>query len=279
MQVIWYDAMRGSWDHGLLQSVFDAHPHEFIQHNTKENPLVDRAIVIVVGCPEIVPLRAYLETVKSGIVILTSEEDGYFDYKDAIPEHLEIFTQYFTESKREIKNRILLGAPNRIKDYKINKHLPKKYLYSFVGQSQNPFRQDCIEVLSTMPNRFLFVADMFGGYGEVNIEYQEYLDIMCQSQFVLCPSGSMCTDSFRLYESILCGAIPIVDKRSPRDAETFDYWEEVMPGNTLIKVDNWQQIKSPRFIADNVPFYDINWFDKYKQQLEQKLINIANEIH
>lgn len=39
----------------------------------------------------------------------------------------------------------------------------------------------------------------------------EYFKVLGQSQFVLCPSG-VCIWSYRFFESILCGAIPIVDE-------------------------------------------------------------------
>jgi hypothetical protein len=40
---------------------------------------------------------------------------------------------------------------------------------------------------------------------------EEYFKLLSQSQFVLCPKGD-CLWSYRFFESILCGAIPIVEK-------------------------------------------------------------------
>lgn len=39
----------------------------------------------------------------------------------------------------------------------------------------------------------------------------EYFEVLGKSQFVLCPSG-VCVWSYRFFEAILCGAIPIVEK-------------------------------------------------------------------
>lgn len=41
---------------------------------------------------------------------------------------------------------------------------------------------------------------------------EEYFKMLANSQFVLCPSGNYVW-SYRFFESILCGAIPIVEKR------------------------------------------------------------------
>jgi len=211
-----------------------------------------------------------LETLKSGLVILTSDEDAYFNWQ-ALPKHLEYWTQYYHASKSEIKTRLLLGAPNRIKDYKINYHLPKKYLWSFVGQMQNPFRDKCINLLKTLPNGFLHRAPMFGGQ-EGGIEYQEYLDIMCQSKYVICPAGSMCVDSFRFYEAMECGAVPITDKRSPRDHHDFDYWKECIGDNWVLTVNDWDEL--PEMLKPNRDRTNYWWSD-YKKELETKLLRYA----
>jgi hypothetical protein len=287
INVIWYNGCRGNWDSGLLCSIFDAHPDVFIQHNSKQNLYCNRAIVIVAGMPDVIPLRNYLESIPVGIVILTSEEDSFFDWKSAIPPHLEIWTQYYSQNKSEIKERLLLGPPNRLKDYKINKHLPKKYLWSFVGQVQNPFRQACVDVLKTLPDGFLHVAEMFGGVGGSGMEYQEYLDIMCQSVYVICPAGSMCVDSFRLYEAMECDAIPITDVRAPRDPEDFNYWKDVYPDNRVYKIEKWlnlsymfngtHEIFKNELIQASLLNESKNWWSDYKQQLENKLLNAANQ--
>lgn len=292
INVIWYNAARGNWDSGLLCSIFDKHPDLFPQHNDKKLLFCKRAIIIVVGRPEVVPLREYLNSFDSGIVILTSEEDSYFDWKAAVPPYLEVWTQYYSANKSEIKERLLLGAPNRIKDYKINTNLPKKYLWSFVGQVQNPFRQACVEAAKKIPDGYLHIAGAFGG--QVNgVDYQEYLDIMCQSKFVLCPAGSMSADSFRVYEAMECGAIPIADIRAPRDPENFNYWTDISIYCRLIQVTGWND----KFVSwlinqgaesylnetkpENIGLTQIQsrnyWWNQYKNVLEQKLISIANE--
>jgi hypothetical protein len=284
--VIWYNQCRGNWDHGTLLSIFEKHPDYFPQYNSKElvSCYNDKVIVIVSGKPDVDDLRDYLQNSfgpLGGIVILTSEEDAYFEWKLAIPSKFEVWTQYYSPStKSDIKTRLLLGPPLRIKDYKINKHLPRKYIWSFVGQVQNPFRQECMDALKFWGTRYSFLqeVEMFGGNGANGIEYQEYLDIMCQSRYVICPPGSMCVDSFRLYEAIACGAIPITNKRSPRDQEGLNYWDEVYPNHGILTVDNWKDIGSLIFDLENNHIKvdrDGLWYEQYLKDLEKKLLNVA----
>lgn len=224
INIIWYDGFFGCWDHGLLASIFDADPR-FVQHNTPERQVFDEAIIIMGKPKDLTGVRDHLNKFKKGLIILTSDEDSMWDWKSVIPEHFKVWTQYYYKNKSEIKERLLLGFPTRLKDVVIDKTQERKYFCSFVGQVQNPHRQKCVEALKQIPNNFIKIADGFGGVN--GLEYQEYINILCQSKVVFCPSGSMCTDSFRVYEALECGALPIVEPRSPRDDENFDYWKEV----------------------------------------------------
>jgi hypothetical protein len=284
--VVWYDACRGNWDHGVLMGIFDKHANVFFQHNKKKEnchflePL-EFGVIIIAGRPDVMYLRNYLqENFKKGIVILTSEEDSFFNW-EVIPEHFEIWTQYYAPNKSAIKTRLLLGPPSRIKDYKINRKpfAEREYFFSFVGQIQNPFRQQCLGAMKTWGEKgvFVHVADSFGGI-ENGIEYQRYLDIMCNSKFVICPAGSMCVDSFRLYEALTCGAIPITDERSPRDTPGFNYWNEVYPNHGIVTVSDWRDLSRIMYDIENRHLLvdrDGLWWEQYLQDLENKLLKYA----
>lgn len=278
--VIWYKGQRGRWDHGLLLTIFDKYPDIFPQYNEPVPPKgIHNGIVIISGCENESDVFAYLSTMNKCLVILTSEEDAFFQWKKAIPPQHEIWTAYYNpQFKSEIKTRLLLGAPTRIKDFKINTHLPKKYLWSFIGQIQNPHRQKMVEVLKTMGGGLLKEVQYFGGNGENATEYLEYLEVMAQSKFVLAGSGSMSVDSFRLYECMETGAIPITEKRSPRDPIGFNYWNEVFPKHTVLTVDNWEELKTMplnEIYKLTNPYTQNLWWGQYKQELEEKLLNYA----
>lgn len=275
IDVIWYNGAKGNWDSGLLASIFDGHPAHFRQHNTKAQVFFEKAIVIIVGNPEPTQVFNYLSKIKHGLAILTSDEVGEFDYKKAIPPHFEVWTQYYHAGKSDIETRLLVGAPSRIKDYDTSP-LPKEYLWSFVGQVQHEQREKCVSVLRTLPDGYLHISKGFGGQ-ENGMEYQPYLDVMRKSKFVICPAGNVCADSFRVYEAIACGAIPIVERRAPRDAEGFDYWGEVWQPNGLVAVNEWGAL--PSILRNTEQYTEVmdgnGWYDFYKEVLTQQLIDYA----
>lgn len=280
--VVWYEGQQGRWDHWILMRTFEKYQWLFRQHNEPESKIFDRAIIIIAGKPDVQKVRQYLDNINSGVVIMMSEEDAYFDWKAAIPENkFEIWTQNWHQSTKDeipIENRILLGIPYR-KGYKFNKELPKKYLWSFVGQVQNPFRQQCVNVLKKLPDGYMKIVRGFGGGVSGGVEYQEYLDIIAQSKFVICPSGSMTVETFRVFEAMECGSIPITDRRCPRDPEGWDYWEKVVPNNNLFTVPNWEDIGDILDSYDDFPHPDMmnQWWEDYKNELETKLIKLAVE--
>lgn len=272
INVIWYNGFRGNWDSALLSSIFD-NDKRFVQYNTKDNPVFDEAIIIIGKPIYLEQVRDYLVQFKKAIVILASDEDSFWDWKSVIPSHFTVWTQYYYQNKQEIKERLLLGFTTRLKDVVLDKTQPRIYGCSFVGQTQNPFRQNCVEALRKYPNHFIKIADGFGGVN--GLEYQDYVNILCQSKVVLCPSGSMCTDSFRIYEALECGALPIVEPRSPRDEKHFNYWKEV-DASILPCVRDWNDIF---FILNDEKFIEqrtkecIEWWADYKQKLQHKLLN------
>lgn len=273
INIIWHNGFRGNWDSGLLTSLI-SEDARFIQHNYKDNnPVFDEAIIIIGKPQDYDAVRDYLAQFKKAIVILSSDEDAEWDWKRCIPSHLQIWTQYYFRNKEEIKERLLLGFPTRLKEVTINKNLERNYFCSFVGQVQNPHRHACVEALKKIPDHFIKIADGFGGLN--GLEYQDYINILCQSKVVLCPSGSMCTDSFRVYEALECGALPIVEARSPRDDKHFDYWREVGAG-ILPCVHDWHDVK---YILENKELIErktkecIEWWSNYKVELKNKLLN------
>ena len=270
--IIWFDGFRGNWDSGLLSSIIENNS-TFIEHNSKDNPVFDNVIVLA-GKTDKYRLRDYLLKTSKALVILMSDEDSYFDWEFCQLPHVEFWTQYYFRNKGEIKTRIPLGVPNRFKNYIVTKQ-ERKYSVSFIGQVQNEHRRQCVEAVKQIPNHFIHIADGFGGVG--GLEYQDYLDVLCQSEVVVCPSGSMCCDSFRVYEAIECGALPVADRNSPRDYIDFNYWKEC--GINIISLTDWKELS--RYI--DKPFVKAqmqitkDWWSIYKSELKTKLETYFNQ--
>lgn len=80
-------------------------------------------------------------------------------------------------------------------------NLPREYeIYcNFTVNTNAPKRRECLDAVKNDP-RVVYKG---------NRSFPEYYEDLCRSRFVLCPEGEG-ADTHRVYESILCGATPVV---------------------------------------------------------------------
>ena len=64
----------------------------------------------------------------------------------------------------------------------------------------------------------------------------EYSDVINDSKFLPCPNGYFHPETYRLYEALECGSIPIVEN-------LYDYYDRLFPNNPLLKIKFWKEAK------------------------------------
>jgi hypothetical protein len=98
--------------------------------------------------------------------------------------------------------------------------------WSFLGQVTHARRTQCAEAA-----RKLKMGEFFGteGFtqGKPRAEYYRYL---CRSKIVLCPSGPVTPDSFRVAEALEANCIPIVDELTPNPTYPPGYFNYAFGG-------------------------------------------------
>ena len=99
-------------------------------------------------------------------------------------------------------------------------------------------------------------------------------EILTSTKFIPCPNGFVHPETYRLYEALECGCIPIVEN-------AYKYYDRLFPNNPFIKVDRWieakpvirewgdDQIKQKREECRT-------WWSHYKNQLQEFIINKIN---
>ena len=106
---------------------------------------------------------------------------------------------------------------------------------------------------------------------------EDYKKILEQSIFIPCPKGNNSADTFRLYEAIEAGSIPIVVKDK--------YWENLFgPQNPLIQLDSWDnaasfmiKLSQEKEWINNYPQKLSAWWEDYKNSLRNKIKNTIIE--
>ena len=97
------------------------------------------------------------------------------------------------------------------------KPLPeRKYDFSFIGQLPHTGTRDCFKknmdnmFKEISSNKFNYFLEYTDGFNE-GLSTKEYLELLNDSKIVLCPPGAYSLETFRFFEAVKMGAIPMVE--------------------------------------------------------------------
>jgi hypothetical protein len=100
--------------------------------------------------------------------------------------------------------------------------------------------------------------------------------VLSSSHFMPCPNGFVHPETYRLYESLECACIPIVEN-------AYNYYNRLFPKNPFITVNKWIDAKNIIKNWSDSQIEDkrnecIIWWDDYKSFLKNLIYkNINNE--
>lgn len=202
----------GYYDHGLLNEYllpqFDCEYHEV---DTIPEDLRGGVVVIPARMQaDIVPqLNNELAKLEWAVVILTGDEESVFPWRELRHSRMLVWVMsprqgVHDDAEYRIGSGYRMEAPELLKQIGLQ---DRTLDFFFAGQVTHPKREQCASQLRNMPNGKLVETKGFAqGMG-----YQEYLTYMAQAKFVPCPSGPATPDTFRLYEALEAGCVPIGD--------------------------------------------------------------------
>ena len=96
------------------------------------------------------------------------------------------------------------------------KPLPeRKYDFSFVGQipetgTRDGFKRNLDKVIEETGDKFNYFVKFTDGFSR-GLSPEEYMEILNESKVSLCPQGATSDETFRFFESIMMGAVPLVE--------------------------------------------------------------------
>lgn len=100
-------------------------------------------------------------------------------------------------------------------------------VWTFVGDVAKTSRQGMLQTLGAVPGGFTHLASGFVGDGA--LDAATYRAVLEDTIFAPCPAGYINLDTFRLYEALECGCIPIVERRGSYDYFTCLFGEHPLP--------------------------------------------------
>ena len=94
-------------------------------------------------------------------------------------------------------------------------------------------------------------------------------EVLASTKFIPCPYGFFHPETYRLYEALECGCIPIVE-------DAYKYYDRLFPNNPFLKVGRWIEAKN---IIESWEKNEIekkreeckSWWSEYKDKLQKSI--------
>jgi hypothetical protein len=146
----------------------------------------------------------------------------------------------------------------------------KNFDIAFIGQSGKLTRRVAIQAMSEVSPKELILRKNYGGaigiYGATLESGIESVQALMNSKFALCPPGNYSNNTFRIAESLICGAAPMFNQGSITDPiSTYSYLDDVI-------------LELPRRWKKKVALATMVSQDLTNLSVERSLRNLSSEI-
>lgn len=165
------------------------------------------------------------------------------------------------------------GLSKNIGDRSAKETKNRKYTWSFAGQISKSTRMAMISEMKKIANYYIFEIQSFAD--PVSLSVEKYRDLLLDSVFVPCPRGFVNLDSFRVYEALECGCIPVVER------DSLNYFTRFLGDHPFITVGSWDE--APYLIENLLNNPEelerkrsscFNWWKEYKRNLQQEIAEV-----
>lgn len=240
ISLVWQAERKKVWEEDWLTELLTGIDYEIVD-DMKFEKYIDNSIVVVVPPQEkqMVPYFKKMHDLgyKFGVILLSDEcytcTTEFYQYAQFV------FRNYWHKQFAHDPKVICFGLGYKTGFWKsiprslaANKDRP--YCWSFAGQ------------IGGKPTRAAMISELkkAGPYciHEINawldprsLGTQEYQSLMLNSVFIPCGRGFWNIDSFRIWEALECGCIPIVEKFP------LDYFKKFLGDHPFLAVDSWEQ--------------------------------------
>lgn len=271
---------RGFWDQGLLEDIFADEDNQEVS----EIPKCKEAIVVIAGryyVDLVSEVNEQLRNVEDVTLIVTSDEESLFPFdKINHPNYrLYLMTPRFDRKYKNVTKFLGEGYPPHMK---LPLEPPTKDLdFFFSGQITHDRRQKLKVAMDSIEefkhdNQLEGVFNATPGFTK-GLKPEDYYKEMMRAEAVPCPAGPATPDSFRLFEALECGAVPIADSMSP--SNVINYWQQLYPDAPFPIFDDYDTLQGNlRDVRDQYPVINnkcLAWWMRYKIDLKDELLGYS----
>ena len=152
--------------------------------------------------------------------------------------------------------------------------LKRNYKWSFLGTTHGSSRYDLLNKHKNITPNFINLTENFSG--KKSMDTNDYYKILNNSIFAPIPHGYFHPETYRLYEALEAGCIPIIEN-------PFQFFDNFLPNNPLPSVNSWEDSSTIiKKYLENKKDIEIlrnkinDWWTQHKENLKETFLLIEN---
>ena len=185
-----------------------------------------------------------------------------------------VWRSYINNNHKSISKITFLPAGYKSGIEKINNNSEKRnYKWAFIGTAHKASRQDLLYHFSKIKGGYVHQTKKFGD--EKSMGSSEMGKIISSTHFIPCPNGFHHPETYRLYEALELGCIPIVES-------TYEYYKSIFPDHPFFTVEKWADGK--KIVEECGDKQILNkresckkWWKEYKEKIQQSFFQIIEK--
>lgn len=278
---------RGYWDQGMLEAILDGRlwrsPYAYDHRTTIPG---DGGAVVVVPARhhagEVALINAEIAHLAWVIVVLTGDEEHVFPAADLWHPNMRVW-QMTPDPARVADGVRYFGtgwppAAAEILPSAIGEAISKPLAWFFSGQVTHARREQCVAQLRLRSDGELHETEGF----TQGLPPHTYYHRLASAKVAPAPSGPESVDSFRLFEALEAGCVPIADGATPRRNERAFWYTLFGTEPPFPVIDSWSSL--PGYMADVLGGWPRNaaevsaWWQRQKRDMALRFHDDVAEL-
>jgi len=187
-------------------------------------------------------LNVALEQLAWVLLIVTSDEERLFPVHHVRHDRMCVWAQYLDPEDHRVDRGVPIGYAPGTREalaHDVMGVLVRDRAWFFAGQVNQERRQQLVTALRQLPDGDLLETPGFAQ----GVNRDAYTVGLVAAKVAPAPAGHVHVDSFRLYEALEAGCVPIGDRRRPPDTDASGWWDAMWPaGVGFPLIDNWAEL-------------------------------------
>jgi len=279
MNVDWFNLHRetvthpGMWDDTYLQELL----------NADHGPVPDKGNVVVIPgryhAADIDAINQHIKQYDNVLIVVTADEANEFPADQLRHEAFNVWIQTLNPARFDQGfTAFPLGYPPSTKQWVAEAGIPAPdSWWFFSGQITHKRREEMWTAINDIPNGAGHATDGF----TQGMDRRVYMERMARAKIIPCPSGPETQDTFRLWEALAAGAVPLADASTPQRVDD-GFWAKLFTDPPFPIIRDWH--RAPMVINEIVEGWPHianktqAWYTRYRRSWAAKLTDTMRDL-